>query len=318
MFTIFIVRLSEVETEIFIVNKPLEILISGSTAEILEIISFTTINTVQPDTECSNHSETNNVPEINDPIIKELLKEHSEIFNGIGKCKDKVITLHTKENAKPCIHPIRPIPFHLRKRFNSTVDQMIEGVFEEYNGPNEWISNPVIVPKDDKSIRITIDYRNVNKSVINSHCPIPRIDDLRASMNGSQYFTKLDLKQAFFQFPISDESKKLTTFYANGRLIRLCRHPQGVLSACSELNNALQQIFAQIPEVYAIHDDLLIATDTSEHHYAAIEKTFNLPKDTGLTLNGPKCIVLCLRTSLFILFYSLHFYDLHYIGSSSP
>ena len=49
-------------------------------------------------------------------------------------CKDKVITLHTKENAKPCIQPIRPIPFHLRKKFNSTVDQMIEGIFEEYNG----------------------------------------------------------------------------------------------------------------------------------------------------------------------------------------
>ena len=187
------------------------------------------IDTVLPDTECSNHSETNNVPETNDPIIKELLKEHSEIFNGIGKCKDKVITLHTKENAKPCIQPTRPIPFHLRKKFNFTVDQMIEGVFEEYNGSNEWISTPVIVPKDDKSIRITIDYRNVNKSLINSHSPIPRIDDLRASMNGSQYFTKLDLKHAFFQFPISEESKKLTTFYANERLISSPGHPDNAI-----------------------------------------------------------------------------------------
>ena len=128
---------------------------------------------------------------MNDAIIRELLKEHSEIFNGIGKYKDKVITLHTKDNVKPCIQPIRPIPFHLRKKFNSTVDQMIEeGVFEEYNGPNEWSSNPVIVPKNDKSIRITIDYRNGNKSLINSHSPIPRIDDLRESMNGCQYFTK--------------------------------------------------------------------------------------------------------------------------------
>ena len=148
-------------------------------------------------------------------------------------------TLHTKDNVKPCIQPIRPIPFHLRKKFNSTVDQMIEGVFEEYNGQNEWISNPVIVPKDDKSIHIPIDYRNVNKSLINSHSLIPRIDDLQASMNGCQYFTKLDLNPAFFQFPISEESKKLTTFYANGKLIRLCGLPQGVLPACSELNNVL-------------------------------------------------------------------------------
>ena len=58
-------------------------------------------------------------------------------------------------------------------------------------------------------------------------------------MNGCRYFTKLDLRQAFFQFAISEESKKLTTFYANGRLLRLLRLPQGVLPACSELNNAL-------------------------------------------------------------------------------
>ena len=31
--------------------------------------------------------------------------------------------------------------------------------------------------------------------------------------------------------------------------------------------------------------------DTLKHHYAAIEKTFKLLKDTGLTLNGPKCIL---------------------------
>ena len=137
-----------------------------------------------------------------------------------------------------------------------------KGIFDEYNGPNEWISNPVIIPKEDGILRITGDYRNMNKHLINTHCPIPRIDELRASMNGCRYFSKLDLNQAFFQFEISEESKSLTTFYVNGSLIRLCRLPQRVLPACSELNSALRQIISQIPEVYAIHDDILIASET--------------------------------------------------------
>ena len=73
-----------------------------------------------------------------------------------------------------------------------------KGIFEEYNRPNEWISNPVIIPKEDGLLRITVDYRNMNKHLINTHCPIPRIDELRASMNGCRYFSKLDLNQAFF------------------------------------------------------------------------------------------------------------------------
>ena len=114
-----------------------------------------------------------------------------------------------------------------------------EGVFKEHSGPTEWISNPVIVPKKDGTIRITVDYRGLNKSLLNSHCPIPRIDDLRSSMNGCQYFSKLVLKHAYFQFEISEDSQNLTIFYANGKLMKLNRLPQGVLPASSELNNAL-------------------------------------------------------------------------------
>ena len=165
-----------------------------------------------------------------------------------------------------------------------------EGIFEEYTGPNEWISNPVIIPKDDGSIRITIDYRNVNKHLINTHNPIPRIDDLRAAMNGCKYFSKLDLNQAFFQFELSPESTPLTTFYANGRLMRLTRLPQGVLPACSELNNVLRQLFSHIPEVNAIHDDILIATENLEQHYTVLEKVLQLLESNNLTLNASKCI----------------------------
>ena len=76
------------------------------------------------------------------------IHRHSQTYTGADR------HTQTQTQAKTDIEPIRRIPFHLRKTFNSTVDQMIEGVFEEYNGPNEWISYPVIVPKDDKSICI--------------------------------------------------------------------------------------------------------------------------------------------------------------------
>ena len=109
-------------------------------------------------------------------------------------------------------------------------------------------------------------------------------------MNGCKYFTKLDLNHAFFQFEISDESKALTTFYANGRLVRLNRLPQGVLPACSELNNALKQLFSEVQEVKVIHDDVIIATKTLEDQYIVLDKIFNIIKQNNLTLNGQKCI----------------------------
>ena len=109
-------------------------------------------------------------------------------------------------------------------------------------------------------------------------------------MNGCRYFSKLDLNQAFFQFEISEDSKRLTTFYANGKLMRLNRLPQGVLPASSELDQALQQILAHIPEVRVLYDDILIATETREQQYEAIEKVFHTIAENGLTLKKSKCI----------------------------
>ena len=119
--------------------------------------------------------------------------------------------------------------------------------------------------------------------------PIPRVEDLQASMNVCRYYSKLDLNQAFFQFEISEESKELTTFYGNGRLLRLSRLPQGVLPASGELNLALRQIFSHIPEVGIIHD-ITIATKTQEQHYKVIEEVLKTFSEKGLTLKSSKCL----------------------------
>ena len=69
----------------------------------------------------------------------------------------------TFKGLSKTIQPIRPIPFHLRKKFDAEVDKMIqEEVFEEHKGPTEWLCNPVIISKNDEAIRITVDYRNLN------------------------------------------------------------------------------------------------------------------------------------------------------------
>ena len=76
----------------------------------------------------------------------EILRKYDHIFNGIGKCNDVKITLHLKADAKPIVQPARSIPFHLRKKFDTSVNEMIsEDVFEEHHGPTQWLSNPVIV-----------------------------------------------------------------------------------------------------------------------------------------------------------------------------
>ena len=75
----------------------------------------------------------------------------------------------------------------------------------------------VIAPKDDGDIRITLDAKNVNKSILASNFPIPRQEDIKVKLSGSKCFSKLDLKSAFWQLEIAEESRFLTTFHASGK-----------------------------------------------------------------------------------------------------
>ena len=47
--------------------------------------------------------------------VKNLINEYSELFEGIGKLKDKEIKLHIDESVPPVAQPYRRIPFHMRE-----------------------------------------------------------------------------------------------------------------------------------------------------------------------------------------------------------
>ena len=63
----------------------------------------------------------------------------------------------------------------------------------------------------------------------------------------------------------------------------------GVKPAQAELNAALKPIFSHIPNVYLIHDDLIIATKSTEEHLEAIGEVMEVVKSKSLTLNPNKC-----------------------------
>ena len=138
---------------------------------------------------------------------------------------------------------------------------MVENdVIEDHTGPITWISNPVLVPKPDGNLRITVDLRQVNKALEDPHLPIPRVDDILPMFSGKKIFSKLDLKTAFHQIELDEASRHLTVFRAGDKLKRYKRLAMGSLPASGELNKRLHPVLAHIQSAEIIHDDIVIAT----------------------------------------------------------
>ena len=64
---------------------------------------------------------------------------------------------------------------------------------------------PVLfVKKKDESVRLCIDYRELNKITVKNKYPLPRIDDLFDQLEGAKVFSKIDLRSGYHQLKIKE------------------------------------------------------------------------------------------------------------------
>jgi len=69
-----------------------------------------------------------------------------------------------------------------------------------------------LVKKKDGSMRLCIDYRQLNKVTIKNRYPLPRIDDLMDQLVGARVFSKIDLRSGYHQIKVKDEDMQKTAF----------------------------------------------------------------------------------------------------------
>ena len=235
----------------------------------------------------SEFVERNVVGENLAPILQ---AKYPTVFVGVGKLKGYKLKLHVDPDVTPVAQKPRRVPFALRERVTSKVEDLIaKDIVERVNGPTSWVSPVVIAPKASGDIRLCVDMRKANADIVRERIPIPTVDEVLENLNGSAVFSKLDLCLGFHQIELDEDSRDITTFATHDGLFRYNRLSFGVNSAPEKYQQILRQVVSDINGVQNIADDLIVHGKNNAEHDRNLHRVLQRLEEKNLTLNPQKC-----------------------------
>ena len=165
--------------------------------------------------------------------LQSILDAHGDVFSeGLGTLKGTTAKIYVDPEATPKFMKARTVPYALKAKVELDLDRLQRENIISAVEFSEWAAPIVPVVKQDRSVRICGDYKGtVNQVSKLDNYPIPKTEDLLATLGGDNKFTKLDMSQPYQQLELEESSKKFTTINTHKGLYQYNRLPFGVSSA---------------------------------------------------------------------------------------
>ncbi|XP_055613617.1 uncharacterized protein K02A2.6-like [Uranotaenia lowii] len=190
-----------------------------------------------------------------------------------GKIKGIKAYIHMDPEAVPVFQPMRRIPLPLEEAVAKKIDELLKrDIIEVKKGPTSWVSPLVVVGKANGEPRLCVDLRRVNEAVLREHHPMPVVEDYIARLGRGSVWSKLDIREAFLQIELAEDSRDVTTFMTNRGLFRFKRLPFGLVTAPELFQKAMDEMLADCSGTYWYIDDIIVEGKDVEEHDDRLEK----------------------------------------------
>jgi len=239
-----------------------------------------------------SHSEKQDVgPSLEDiPIMKEFSDVLPNEISDMPPLREVEFCIDLTPGATPISKaPYRMAPVEL-KELKTQLEELLEkGYILPSTSP--WGAPVLFVKKNDGTLRLCIDYRELNRITVKNHYPLPRIDYLLDQLQGARTFFKIDLRSRYHQLRIKDKDIPKTAFHTRYGHYEFVVMPFGLTNApvafMGLMNKVLKPYLDQFVVVFI--DDILIYSRTPGEHTHHLRTTLKVLRKNELYAKLAKC-----------------------------
>ena len=227
--------------------------------------------------------------------IESLIQTHKNVFvDELCQMKTFEATLQLKPGAKPKFCKARPVPFALKAAIERELDRLeSEGILEKVSY-SEWAAPVVPVPKPEGNIRLCGDYKvTINPQLEVDQYPLPKPDNIFATLSGGKWFSMIDLKHAYQQIKLSESSRPLVTINTHRGLFQYTRLLFGVASAPALFQKVMDTVLQGLSKVICYLDDILTTGSFQQEHFDNIKQVLQRLEQYGIRARKSKCAFMC-------------------------
>ncbi|KAD4385781.1 hypothetical protein E3N88_25950 [Mikania micrantha] len=210
------------------------------------------------------------------PIVREFPDVFPDDLPGIPSDRDVEFRIDLILGAKRIAKaPYRLAPSELQELMTQLQDLLDKGFICPSISP--WGAPVLFVKKKDGSLRMCIDYRELNKVTVMNKYPLPRIDDLFDQLQGASWFSKIDLCSGYHQLKVKEEDVPKTAFRTRYGHYEFLVISFGLTNAPAGFMDLMNHVCRPMLDrsVIVFIDDILIYSKNEADHACHLREELN-------------------------------------------
>jgi len=224
------------------------------------------------------------------PIVRDFPDVFPDDVQGLPPTRQVEFRIDLIPNATPVAKaPYRLAPSEMQELAAQLRELQDKGFIRPSSSP--WGAPVLFVKKKDRSFRMCIDYRELNKLTVKNRYPLPRIDDLFDQLQGAKYFSKIDLRSGYHQLRVREEDVPKTAFSTRYGHFEFLVMPFGLTNAPAVFMDLMNRVCKPYLDksIIVFIDDILIYSKTKKEHEIHLREALELLRAEKLYGKFSKC-----------------------------